>query len=404
MSAAGSGVLSGPAGASLTRPIALLSAAAFVSAATMRVADPLVPQVAGEFATTAGNAAIMVTAFSLAYGICQALWGPLGDRFGKFRLVAIMTLASAITVGLSGLADSLAMLAAARLLAGATAAALIPLAMAFIGDHVAYEQRQTTIARFLSGQIMGLLSGQVFGGAIGDQLGWRAVFAVLAALYLAVGLLLVLELRRGRLPPPHLASAGGVTVFVRGVGGMLRRRWPRTVLVVVMLEGALFFGAFAFVGAWLHDRFGLSFTRIGLLLVGFGLGGLVFALNARWLVARLGERGLALGGGLLIAAGFLAIALAPAPLVVTGALGVLGLGFYMFHNTLQVNATQMAPDARGLAVATFASAFFLGQAGGAWLGGRIVDGVGYPPLFIAAGCGVLAIAVWFVLRRSTVKA
>ena len=51
---------------SIVRPIVLLSAAAFASVATMRVADPLLPQVAQEFGVTAGEASIIATAFALA--------------------------------------------------------------------------------------------------------------------------------------------------------------------------------------------------------------------------------------------------------------------------------------------------------------------------------------------------
>ena len=100
------------------RAIALLSAAAFVSAATMRVADPLVPQVAADFGVTSGGAAIIVTAFALAYGLCQMLWGPVGDRFGKYRTVATLTLVSAATVATGGLSGSLATLSLARLVSG----------------------------------------------------------------------------------------------------------------------------------------------------------------------------------------------------------------------------------------------------------------------------------------------
>ena len=74
----------------------------------MRVADPLVPQVAADFGVTSGGAAIIVTAFALAYGLCQMLWGPVGDRFGKYRTVATLTLVSAATVATGGLSGSLA--------------------------------------------------------------------------------------------------------------------------------------------------------------------------------------------------------------------------------------------------------------------------------------------------------
>ena len=97
------------------------------------------------------------------------------------------------------------MLAALRLVSGVTAAAIIPLAMAFIGDHVAYEQRQATLARFIAGQILGLIGGQIIGGIVGDLLGWRAVFLVLGGMFLLAGLLLWRELRAGA---PAAAHAG----------------------------------------------------------------------------------------------------------------------------------------------------------------------------------------------------
>jgi MFS family permease len=68
-----------------SRSIMLLAMAAFVSAATLRALDPLVPAIAGEYRTTAGMVGLTITAFTLAYGLCQLFWGPVGDRFGKYR-------------------------------------------------------------------------------------------------------------------------------------------------------------------------------------------------------------------------------------------------------------------------------------------------------------------------------
>lgn len=383
------------------RAIALLSAAAFVSAATMRVADPLVPQVAHDFAVTPGSAGIVVTAFALAYGICQIFWGPVGDRLGKYRTVAVLTLCSAGTVALAGFVHSLPALALARLVSGTTSAALIPLSMAFIGDHVPYERRQPVIARFLTGQIMGLVAGQVFGGVFGDTLGWRGVFLLLGLLYLVVGVLLLAELRRGSLPPPVLGAPGGRGRLLTGYASLLRRPWARTVLLTVFVEGMVFFGAFAFVGAYLRAAFGFSYTLVGAFLAAFGAGGLLFAFAVRHLVQRLGERGLALWGGILILAGFVGLAATPTAVLLPPAVGLLGLGFYMLHNTLQTNATQMAPEARGLAVSAFASCFFLGQAAGAWLGGLVTDAAGFAPLFLAAGPLVLVIGLLFASALKT---
>ena len=55
------------------------------------------------------------------------------------------------------------------------------------------------------------------------------------------------------------------------------------ILVVGFIEGALAWGAFAYIGANLHLRFGLSFTLVGLTVACFGIGGLIYAgLVRRW--------------------------------------------------------------------------------------------------------------------------
>jgi MFS transporter, YNFM family, putative membrane transport protein len=84
-------------------------------------------------------------------------------------------------------------------------------------------------------------------------------------------------------------------------------------------------------------------------------------------------------------------------LLVAPAMVLLGLGIHMLHNTLQTNATQLAPEARGLAVSTFANVLFLGQAAGVWLSGVAIDRIGFAPVFIVAGVALLAVGAVFAL-------
>jgi predicted MFS family arabinose efflux permease len=379
---------------SLARPIALLSAAAFVSVASMRVGDPLLPQVAHEFGVSAGDASVIATAFALAYGLCQLVWGALGDRFGKYRLVALMTLVSAFTGTGAAFAGSLTMLGLARFAAGATAAAIVPLGMAFVGDNVPYRDRQAVLARFLTGTIMGLVGGQVIGGVLGDLVGWRSVFLLLGGLFLLVGLLLMAEARSPRVPPPVLTASISPAALVRGYALLFGRFWARVVLATVFVEGFLFYGAFTFIGAYLRHEFGVDYAIVGLLLGCFGVGGAIYALTVRQLMDKLGEPGLALGGGAVLTLGYLAVAWGSLALMAP-AITVLGLGMYMLHATLQTNATQMAPEARGLAVSTFANALFLGQAAGVWLAGAAVDRIGFSPVFATMGVALMGLGAAF---------
>ncbi|RTL47334.1 MAG: MFS transporter [Rhodocyclaceae bacterium] len=365
----------------LVRQILLLSCAAFASAVSARISDPLLPQLASTFAISTGEAAHAISMFALAYGLLQLFYGPVGDRYGKFRIVTITTLAS--TVGSLGaaMAGSFHSLVIFRFLTGATAAAIIPLAMAWIADNVPYEQRQHTLAYFLSGQILGLISGQLLGGLFADLTGWRGALACLVVIYLAVGILLVLELRRSPSHGDAAARAPDGDSFLGHVKNILGNAWSRVILLSVLAEGAFLFGSLSFIPAYLHQRFGLTLTLAGAALGLFGIGGLSYTLFARYFVKTLGEQKLAAYGGGLLGLTFIILTLGEHWLWVVPAAWCAGFGFYMLHNTLQINATQMAPKARGTAVSLFASCFFLGQSMGVAAASQIIDRYGILTVF-----------------------
>ncbi len=385
--------------AAQTRAIVLLSCAAFASAASLRVCDSLLPQLARDFGTSTGRAAIVVSGFSVAYGLLQAFFGPLGDRFGKYRMVAIATLGCVPGCVGSALAPGLDWLLGFRVLSGATAAGVIPLAMAWIGDTIPYERRQQTLARFLSGQILGLVTGQFMGGLLADTLGWRYSFALLALLYLVAGLALFREMASNQVTR-HVQAVQTHSLlrgFQAQAATVLRVPWSRVVLATVFLEGMAVFGALAFIPTYLHLRFGLSLTAAGAVLAAYGAGGLSYTFVARTLVARLGESGLALAGGLVLGAAYVSLAFASQWSLGLPACFFAGLGFYMLHNTLQTNATQMAPAARGTSVSLFASSFFLGQSCGVSLAAAAVDRAGAQVLFGAAAVALPCIGAAFAL-------
>jgi predicted MFS family arabinose efflux permease len=377
--------------------VPLLSLAAFGSGISLRVTDPLLPHLAQEFSVSLGEASYVITFFSIAYGLSQLFFGPVGDRYGKYFVIACGCIACAITAALCGSAGGFPMLVSARLLAGATAASIIPLAMAWIGDVVPYEQRQPVLARFLIGQILGLSTGVLLGGLAADRLNWRTPFFGVAILFLLIGIGLFALNRR--LPEQarltRKAQGSAVRRMVDEFGQVLRRPWARIVLLTVFLEGACLYGAFAFIASHMYRNYGMSLTAAGSLVMLFGFGGLGFAVASATLVRRLGEVGLSLWGGIFIAAALLAIGLAPAWWWAIPGCFVAGLGFYMLHNTLQINATQMAPERRGTAVSAFASCFFLGQSAGVGTGGMLVERIGTSSIITIGGIGVLIVALNF---------
>ncbi len=363
------------------RAVLLLSCAAFASSVALRLCDPILPELAREFGTTLGRASRVVMATSIAYGIFQLLFGPLGDRYGKLRVITLACLASTVGAFACALSTNLDLLALARALNGATTAALIPLSIAWIGDAVTLERRQATLAKFMSGQIVGMVSGQAIAGFFADHFGWRWAFALLGVLYLLVGLFL-LAMLRGHWPK---SAQNHVQQPARGrIRLVLQDAHARVILSVVVMEAMVTFGVIAFIPAYLHHRFGMSLFHAGSVVAAIGLGGLGYTLFARRWVRLLGQARLARYGGLLLGASFLLLALAPAWGWGLLACASAGLGFYWLHNTLQTLATQMAPAARGTAVSLFASCFFLGQACGVSVAGYMVDRIDTHWLFFAS--------------------
>ena len=386
--------------------IIALSFGAFGSGMSMRVTDAMLVRLAAEFDVALGTAAMTITVFGFAYGFSQLLFGPLGDRYGKYLVIAWGSLACAITALACGLVPDFSSLLVARVIAGATCAAIIPLSMAWIGDVVPYEERQPVLARFLIGQILGLSSGIVLGGVAADYLNWRVPFFVIAASFLATGIYLIRM--NHRLPEHakqlHRAEGGAVTRLIGEFRKVLAVPWARKVLGTVLIEGALVYGALAFVPSHLHTVHDVSLAAAGSLVMLFGFGGFAFALLSRQMIKHFGEVGLIRYGALMMALPMIVVAYTPVWWLAVPACFLFGLGFYMMHNTLQINATQMAPERRGAAVAAFASCFFVGQAVGVALGGAVLASTGTAHIIAGAGAGVWLIGRRFAQLRATKEA
>jgi YNFM family putative membrane transporter len=381
------------------RTIMLLSGAAFASSVSIRVCDPLLPQVAHAFSTTPGAASAIVTGFAIAYGLFQLAFGPVGDRWGKYRVAALASIVTGVFTAGGTLATTLDGLTFARFLAGGAAAAIIPLAFAWIGDGFPYHLRQAVLARFLSAQFTGIVLGQAAGGFLGDAFGWRSVFLIVGAIHVTAGALMLIELRLN--PNAQPASAPAIIGWRATLGamrGVLIRPWARVMLGVVFVEAFAMHGAFAFIGADLHHRFGIGLGVVGFMLATYGAGALTYSLSAKVLVPRLGERGLVASGGAVLAFCYLILAIAPAVWVAVPVIGLLGLGFYMLHNTLQTHATQMAPEARGLGVSLFALFLFLGQSLGVAFAAPVIDRWGAPPVYATAALVLPLVAWWFITK------
>jgi predicted MFS family arabinose efflux permease len=369
----------------------LLGLAGFASMASMRIGDPMLVVLGEEFQVSTGEASGVVSVFAVVYGLMQLFYGPLGERFGKLRVVSLAVAACALFSAITALSVNLPMLLVMRGFMGAAAAGIIPLSMAWVGDQVPYERRQETLAKLMSATVIGMMVGLWFGGFAADTLGWRSAFALLAVMFAWPAVLL------WRVQQKSTAPTSGQAISLidsfRLTGQLLVMPRVRWVLGVTATEGALVFGAMAFMPTHLHQQFGLSVVAAGSVMMLYGVGGLLYSQMARRWLAWLGERGLVRAGAAMVVVGLLVLAWGSGVWLGMLACLMTGLGFYMLHNTLQVQATQMAPAARGTAVTLFACSLFFGQSTRVLLMAQSVDIGWLPYAYSAAAAGVMALGV-----------
>jgi predicted MFS family arabinose efflux permease len=269
---------------------------------------------------------------------------------------------------------------------------LVPLVLASMGDAIELEDRQVMIGRMLFAIITGQMLSAVVAGAANAAFGWRSALLIAGVTASAAAVCAWWAVRRsGEAPRPSEAPVSFRTLY----GRVFDNPTAPWLYGAVVLEGALIFGVFPHIGQLLTERAGSSVAaapqQAGLVLGAFGVGGLLFAVLVRHLIRRLGIRRMCTLGSLAAGCGYAALALLRDWRLFAAATVLIGVSYYMLHSSLQTEATEIAPAARGSAVALFACGFFIGQALGPLLFGAVAHAFGFPAALAACFIGIVVL-------------
>jgi len=342
----------------------------------------VVPKIAYDLGIDVKTAALLSTAFTFPYAIMQPALGTIGDFFGKTRLMNLSLAVVVTTTLICAFAQNFSVLVAMRIIAGILAGGIYPIGMAMIGDLVPVQERQVAIGRLLAVALTGNLIGATISGVIGDLLGWRGVFFSIGAFGLIVAVIAFFAFRGLPSPKPKPFNLGAAAAGFRGV---LSDPRAKICFGSVFFEGIVIHGLFPYVALLLLAAGQTHSSFAGLVIGGFGLGGIVYSLTLPVIVPRVTERRLMLTGACCAGVAFVLIAL-NLPWYELAAIFVLfGIGFYMLHTCIQLHVTELTQTARGTALALHSCAFFSGQALGPIYYGYAFGHIGTSePLLIGA--------------------
>ena len=417
------------------------------------------PTIASDLGTLA-DVSWVVSAYVVASAATIPVWGKLGDRLGRKRVLEVSLALFLAASAICGLAGSLTMLVAARAVQGAAAGGLMTLAMAAVGDLVSPRERARYQGYIAAVFALATVAGPLAGGLLTEQVSWRWVFYVNLPLGLAAlaGLRLRFPAVPGERPAARFDVAGAALLatatcalmliciwggskfawdsgqivalgaaLVLAAGGLVWRerraadpavpldllRLPTVALssAAFFLTTASLFAVTVFAPVYLQAATGASPTGAGLLLVAMMVGVTVSTNVAGRRIARGGRyKRYPLAGLALMAAGLAAMAALVgerSQLATVLCLGVFGLGFGMVGQVLTV-IVQNGVERRRLGTAMATTNFFRalgGAVGSAVLGavfasqGGVVPGVRLV-FGIAVPLALLALAlVWRLEER-----
>jgi DHA1 family tetracycline resistance protein-like MFS transporter len=379
-------------------PLVIIFITVFIDLVGFGIIIPMLPFYAEAYGASAFQVGLLATSFSLMQFLFAPLWGRLSDRIGRRPIILAGLFGSAVSYFAFGLADSLAMLFAARIVAG-IAGANIPTAQAFIADSTSAANRARGMGLIGAAFGLGFILGPAIGGFL-SQWGYHAPAFFAAALSLAnflAGWFLLPE----SLPADKRGTRRAIGRVEAFQIALARPALPLVLLVsfLVMTAFSAFESMFAlFAGA----RFGYGATTIGYL---FAWVGMVLAIVQGVLVGRvvprLGEHRLVPAAIALMAVALVGHAVAPNVPTLMAAMALLAVGMGFNSPSLLSMVSRLAdPSDQGATLGVSQSLASLARIVGPLWGGLAFDWFGITvPFLVSAVLMLIAAALSLVAAR-----
>ena len=373
-------------------PILALMLSAFAIGTTEFVIMGLLPEVARDLSVSIPSAGMLISGYALGVAVGAPLLALLTSRMPS--KLALQLLMAIFLVGnvLCATASGYDMLMLARVVTSFAHGSFFGIGSVVAASLVPKDKRAAAIAMMFTGLALANVLGVPFGTFIGQLWGWRSAFWIVAGLGLLslIGISLLL---------PDLRSAEPVSL--RRELAVLKDPQVWLALAMTILGFGGVFVVFTYIAPILEQVSGFSPKSVTLILVLFGIGLTI----GNTLGGKLADRALMpalmaiLVALVLVMAVFSHTSHLPVAAVVT--VFIWGITAFATIPPLQMRVVAKAAAAPNLATTLNIGAFNLGNAGGAWLGGAVIErGLGLDALpWAAAAVTVAALGVtWYAAR------
>ncbi|MCW2088672.1 UNVERIFIED_ORG: DHA1 family inner membrane transport protein [Rhodococcus erythropolis] len=363
------------------------------------VAMGLLPEMATGLGVSEPIAGHVISAYALGVVVGAPLIAALTARVPRRTLLIALMVAFTVGNAASVFAPSYTTLMMARFVAGLPHGAYFGVA-ALVAAHLAEPgKRAKAVAMVMMGLSVANVIGVPVAAWIGQALGWRSAFALVAVIGVAtVASLFVWIPRLDGMP---------VTNPITELGALGRVQVWMTLIVGMVGFGGMF-AVYTYISTTLTDVSGLGASFIPLALMLYGLGMVAGNFVGGYLADRALMKGLFLSMGSLVVILAIFVIAVRNPYTALVFVFLIGLAGSSMVPGLQTRLMDVAEDAQTLAASLNHAALNIANAFGAWIGGVVIAaGYGYTApaavgsLLAVAGLVVLAVAV--ILQRRAAR-
>ncbi|SDM51427.1 MFS transporter [Halarsenatibacter silvermanii] len=377
--------------------VLLLGAMGFWVMGDNYAASPMLVDIAQDFGLEIGTAAMVVVAYMIPFGLFTFIFGPLGDRYGKLRIITIASFGTAIFSSLGALAFNFPSLLAVRAINGGFAAAILPVSVSYIGDIFNKPRAvMNAIGQMMGSFFLGAAAATAIGGGLSFIGSWRLVYLTYGVAELVIVVIILKSLQFDEGTAEKLS-------FRRAYSNAFKRPMLLKTVALLFLIGFAVFGSFTYLGDFFVEMTGYNILVVGLILTLFGLAAFTGGRNVGNMRQLLGPKLLILAG-LVGIISWLPLGFWPGLVFAVPALIGFGLAFVTLQSTILVTAQKQMPRQRGTVMSLASFNMFVGGGTGVTINRLLLNFWGYQAIYLIAGTAVLIVGFLIYLVINTLPA